>query len=216
MMKRIYHSLRKLTCEVSNLIERENIMTLLSNYYKLQRASILKHQSRQFSITDGEGKRIASFEEEPSTSSDLGNQLLNLVNLHPICSFEMKLLTPNQEVLARLIKKKGWYNSILIQTKDENITLHFKGSISQNIFATDENGTTLFHCTGKNMASDFSIESEQGEFATIHKRSIAAPTTKEAWLSENLYHVRAREWNASEVLAILSMTVMIDLYYHHR
>ncbi|SFK03430.1 hypothetical protein SAMN04487936_106233 [Halobacillus dabanensis] len=191
-------------------------MQLTSNYYKLQRESIHPYQSRQFGIINKEDERVATFEEEPSTSSDLGNQFLNLINLHPICSFKMKLLTPNQEVLARLIKKKGWYNSILVQTKDENITLHFKGSISQNIFATDENGTTLFHCTGKNMASDFSIESEQGKFATIHKRSIAAPTTKEAWLSEDLYHIRANEWTKTEVLAILSTTVMIDLYYHRR
>lgn len=72
-MKLIYPSLRTVEGEVSNSEERENVMPLLSNYYKLQRESIMKYQSRQFEITDREGNKVATLEEESSTSNLLKN-----------------------------------------------------------------------------------------------------------------------------------------------
>lgn len=185
-----------------------------AHYYKIQPEAIMNHQNRQFTVTDPTDQKVATFEEDSSTSNDWMNHGLKFFNLQTICSLHIKLLSIKQESIARLVKKKGWFNDVVIDTDEGEIHLNFKLSTSQKVTATDAKGTLLFQAVGKNMASDFSVTNEGETVATIQKRSIAAPTTKEAWLSNDLYHVRAAQWNEKQAIAVLAMTIMIDLYLH--
>ncbi|RDY66970.1 hypothetical protein DXT76_20170 [Halobacillus trueperi] len=186
-----------------------------STYYTLQTETIMAHQSAQYSISDSENQRIATFEEDSSTSGHWLNHALKLFNLDQMASLHIKLLSPKQEVIAHIHRKKGLSSDVSIQTAGSTFDLHFKGSVSQKIIA-ESAGETLFEVDGKNMASDFEVKTGERQIATIQKRSIPAPTTKEAWLSGDLYHVRGHEWTEEQVILILCTALMIDLTYHHK
>ncbi|MGR9049774.1 hypothetical protein ACQ4XT_14215 [Halobacillus faecis] len=186
-----------------------------STYYTLQTETIMAHQSAQYSISDHENQRVATFEEDSSTSTHWLNHALKLINLNQMTSLHIKLISTKQDVIAHIHRKKGLSNDVSIQTADSTFDLHFKGSVSQKIIAVSA-GETLFEVNGKNMASDFEVKSGERQIATIQKRSIPAPTTKEAWLSGDLYHIRGHEWSEEQAILILCTTLMIDLTYHHR
>ncbi|MEC3884806.1 hypothetical protein VKA52_13815 [Halobacillus sp. HZG1] len=186
-----------------------------STYYTLQTETIMTHQSKQYSISDNENQRVATFEEDSSSSGNWLNHALQFFNLKQMTSLHIKLLSTNQEVIAHIYRKKGLTSDVSIQIADATFDLRFKGSISQKIIA-ESAGETLFEVNGKNMASDFEVKAGDTQIATIQKRSIPAPTTKEAWLSGDIYHVRSREWTEDQAILLLCTTVMIDLTYHQR
>ncbi|MYL48330.1 hypothetical protein GLV98_02495 [Halobacillus litoralis] len=186
-----------------------------STYYTLQTETIMTHQSTQYSISNSENQRVSTFEEDSSTSSHWLNHALKLFNLKQMTSLHIKLLSDRQEVLAHIYRKKGISSDVSIQTADSIYHLRFKGSVSQKIIA-EYSGETLLEVNGKNMACDFEVKSGERQIATIQKRSIPAPTTKEAWLSEDLYHIRGHEWTEEQAILLLCTALMIDLTYHHK
>ncbi|WLR46593.1 hypothetical protein LC065_13560 [Halobacillus litoralis] len=78
-----------------------------STYYTPQTETIMAHQSAQFSISDRENQRVATFEEDSSTSSHWLNHALKLFNLDQMASLHIKLLSYKQEVTAHIHRKKG-------------------------------------------------------------------------------------------------------------
>ncbi|QAS52100.1 hypothetical protein [Halobacillus litoralis] len=191
---------------------------MLADYQTLQiqQQSIMKSQSKQYTIK-ADDKIVAAFEESTRSYNDWINRIMKFTTLYTFASLDMELLSADQGVLVRLVKPKGAYKDVQLLRPDGTLSSNLQFTLkmtSQLITATKSNGEILLKATGKNMASDFIVEDKNNRQATIKKRSIAKPTTKEAFLSDDLYHLRGSKWEEDQLYAILGMIVMMDVYLH--
>lgn len=195
---------------------------MFSTYTHIQinQDAIVKSQSSQYSIRS-DGKLIGRIEESIDTSRDWKNQLLNLINLHPVSSKKLIITNSKGKVVAHTIKNRGFSKDIQIYDEfgSNFATLQQELKMrSQTLLAMYPDESRFLKATGGNGSLDFTVidEESETEISRIKKRSISNPNFKESLFSGDLYHVNNhKQITERQQLVVVMMTIVISEQLHN-
>ena len=193
---------------------------MLSNYadLRMKEESILKSQSREYSLYAGE--RFIGRIEELKTSIELKNQLLKWINLHAVASKHFYVSDINGKVVAQLKKARGFNRDVEVFEADGRLLAVLKqklGMKTQTISAQLPEGKSYIKAVGENGSFHLTVRDEGmiKEIASIHKKSTQSATIKESLFSGGEYHIQhTKPPNQVEQIILIGMAVVLNDQLH--
>lgn len=169
-----------------------------------------------YHITSNKHK-IGTVEETNESAKNLGNQLLTLLSLYSVVSYEFKALDRGENLLGIIKKEKGFYKDFLLFTKEGEHVATVKPTVkvkSPSITVVDQNGNPFLKAQGGYGATDFSITDKNNEsISTLKRRSLVYDTARESIVNDDGYYIDIVEQDNIVTFSLIAIGLVIDLYF---
>lgn len=160
---------------------------------------------------------IGTVEETKASANHVGNQLLGLVGLTSVVSYEFHMLDRGENLLGTLKKKKGFYNDFQLFSNKGKHVATIKSNVkvkNPSLTVVDQDGNSFMKALGGYGATDFTIiNSNKEPISTIKRRSLVYETTRESIVHDDGYYIDITEQDSLVTSSLIAVGLVIDLYF---